>query len=154
MNVIIYHYLKYFILIPLIILNSCKLQEPYQNHGIVFLENRSNKLITNKTNKNDVIKIIGEPHSKSIDNDNEWIYIERILTKGEYHKLGQNILKENNILILNFNKYGILVDKKLLNKKDKNKLTFSKNKTENKLSQKSFIEKFLTSIRNKMYKNK
>ena len=154
MNVIIYHYLKYFILIPLIILNSCKLQEPYQNHGIVFLENRSNKLITNKTNKNDVIKIIGEPHSKSIDNDNEWIYIERILTKGEYHKLGQNILKENNILILNFNKYGILVDKKLLNKKDKNKITFSKNKTENKLSQKSFIEKFLTSIRNKMYKNK
>ena len=154
MNVIIYHYLKYFILIPLIILNSCKLQEPYQNHGIVFLENRSNKLITNKTNKNDVIKIIGEPHSKSIDNANEWIYIERILTKGEYHKLGQNILKENNILILNFNKYGILVDKKLLNKKDKNKLTFSKNKTENKLSQKSFIEKFLTSIRNKMYKNK
>ena len=154
MNVIIYHYLKYFILIPLIILNSCKLQEPYKNHGIVFLENRSNKLITNKTNKNDVIKIIGEPHSKSIDNDNEWIYIERILTKGEYHKLGQNILKENNILILNFNKYGILIDKKLLSKKDKNKLTFSKNKTENKLSQKSFVEKFLTSIRNKMYKNK
>ncbi len=154
MKVIIYHYLKYFILIPLIILNSCKLQEPYKNHGIVFLENRSNKLIINKTNKNDVIKIIGEPHSKSIDNDNEWIYIERILTKGEYHKLGQNILKENNILILNFNKYGILVDKKLLSKKDKNKLTFSKNKTENKLSQKSFVEKFLTSIRNKMYKNK
>lgn len=154
MKVIIYHYLKYFILIPLIILNSCKLQEPYKNHGIVFLENRSNKLITNKTNKNDVIKIIGEPHSKSIDNDNEWIYIERILTKGEYHKLGQNILKENNILILNFNKYGILIDKKLLSKKDKNKLTFSKNKTENKLSQKSFVEKFLTSIRNKMYKNK
>ena len=154
MKVIIYHYLKYFILIPLIILNSCKLQEPYKNHGIVFLENRSNKLITNKTNKNDVIKIIGEPHSKSIDNDNEWIYIERILTKGEYHKLGQNILKENNILILNFNKYGILVDKKLLSKKDKNKLTFSKKKTENKLSQKSFVEKFLTSIRNKMYKNK
>ena len=154
MKVIIYHYLKYFILIPLIILNSCKLQEPYKNHGIVFLENRSNKLITNKTNKNDVIKIIGEPHSRSIDNDNEWIYIERILTKGEYHKLGQNILKENNILILNFNKYGILVDKKLLSKKDKNKLTFSKKKTENKLSQKSFVEKFLTSIRNKMYKNK
>ena len=154
MKVIIYHYLKYFILIPLFILNSCKLQEPYKNHGIVFLENRSNKLITNKTNKNDVIKIIGEPHSRSIDNDNEWIYIERILTKGEYHKLGQNILKENNILILNFNKYGILVDKKLLSKKDKNKLTFSKKKTENKLSQKSFVEKFLTSIRNKMYKNK
>ena len=33
--------------------------------------------------------------SKSIDNENEWIYIERVLVKGEYHKLGRNILKSS-----------------------------------------------------------
>ena len=54
-----------------------------------FLENRSKKLFVNKTNKNDVIKIIGQPHSKSIDDENEWIYIERILSKGKFHKLGK-----------------------------------------------------------------
>ena len=94
------------------ILIGCQLQEPSKNHGIVFLENRAKKLEINVSNTNDVIKIIGQPHSKSINNDKEWIYIERILTKGEYHKLGQNVLKTNNILILNFDKYGVLKKKK------------------------------------------
>ena len=62
----------------------------------------------NQSNINDVIDILGQPHSKSISDDNQWIYIERVLTKGEFHKLGQNILKTNNVLILSFDKYGIL----------------------------------------------
>ena len=37
--------------------------------------------------------------------------LERVLTKGEYHKLGKNILKSNNVLILEFDKYGILKKK-------------------------------------------
>lgn len=135
-------------------LNACKLQEPYKNHGIIFLENRANKLIVNSSNKNDVIKIIGNPHSKSIDDENEWIYIERILTKGEYHKLGQNILKTSNVLVLKFDKFGILQEKKLYNKNDKKKLEFSKRVTENELTQKSFVEKFLSSVKSKMYSNR
>ena len=136
------------------ILYSCQFQEPFQNHGIVFLENRSNKLIVGKSNKNDVFNIIGQPHSKSIDNDNEWIYIERTLTKGEYHKLGQHVLKSNNVLLLDFDKYGILKEKIFLNKEDLKKLTFSKNETENNLTQRSFVEKFLSSVKAKMYGNR
>ena len=137
-----------------IILTSCKLQEPYKNHGIVYLKNRSDKLQINSTNKNDVIQIIGQPHSKSINNENEWFYIERILTKGEYHKLGQNILKENNILVLNFDKYGVLQNKTFLDKNSKNKILFSGKETTNELTQKSFIERFLSSVRTKMYGNR
>ena len=136
------------------ILIGCKLQESSKSHGIVFLENRSEILKINSTNKNDVIKIIGQPHSKSINNNNQWIYIERVLTKGEYYKLGQNILKKNNILILNFDRYGILTSKKLLNKDSKEKITFSQNKTENTLTQKSFVESFLSSVKSKMYGQK
>ncbi len=117
------------------------------------MKNRSDKLIIDQSNKNDAINVIGQPHSTSISNKNEWIYIERILTKGEYHKLGQNILKENNILVLRFDKYGILKDKVFFDKNDKKKLEFSKKNTDNELSQKSLIEKFLTSIRTKMYSN-
>ena len=106
-------YHKIFILFTFFSLIGCQLQEPTKVHGIVFLENRANKLSINISNKNDVIDIFGSPHSKSINNENEWIYIERILTKGDYHKLGQNILKENNILILTFDKYGILKKKEL-----------------------------------------
>ena len=90
---------------------GCQLQEPHQNHGILFLENRSAKLKIDVSNKNDVIKNIGHPHSKSINDENEWIFIERTLTKGEFHKLGRNILKESNILVLKFDKYGILKEK-------------------------------------------
>ena len=145
---------KIFYLIFFIILYACKLQEPYKNHGIVFLENRANKLLINKSNQNDVIKIIGHPHSKSIDDKNEWVYFERILTRGDYHKLGQNILKESNVLVLNFDKFGILESKKLLTKNNKNKLKFSKKETENELTRKSFVEQFLSSVRQKMYRNK
>ena len=137
-----------------LILYSCQLQDPNNNHGILFLENRSAKLIIDVTNKNDVIKNIGYPHSKSINNDNEWIFIERTLTKGEFHKLGRNIIKENNILILKFNKYGILKDKKFLTKEDIKKLAFSDNETTNELSQKSLVQKFLNSLRDKMYKKR
>ena len=145
---------KIIYLIFFIILYACKLQEPYKNHGIVFLENRANKLLINKSNQNDVIKIIGQPHSKSIDDKNEWVYFERILTRGDYHKLGQNILKESNVLVLNFDKFGILESKKLLTKNNKNKLKFSEKETENELTRKSFVEQFLSSVRQKMYRNK
>jgi outer membrane protein assembly factor BamE (lipoprotein component of BamABCDE complex) len=148
------HHFNFYLIIIFFILNACQFQEPSNNHGILFLENRSEKLTLNSSNTNDVLKIIGYPHSKSINNENEWIYIERILTKGEYHKLGRNILKANNILVLNFNKYGILEKKTFLAKKDKNDLSFSKNKTQNIKTNKSFIENVLNSVKQKMYKNK
>ena len=136
------------------ILFCCQLQEPTKTHGILFLENRSNQLTINKHNKNDVIKLVGLPHTKSIKSTNDWIYIERILTKGSFHKLGQNVLKTNNILVLSFDKYGILNQKKFLSQDDLNKMSFSKDITENDLARKSFVEKFLSSIKSKMYSNK
>ena len=105
-----------------------------KNHGILFLENRAKKIQINTNNKNDVIKIIGKPHTKSISDEDSWIYIERVMSKGSYHKLGKNVLKTNNVLILTFDKYGILVDKKLLNKDDIHKMRFTKKISENNLS--------------------
>ena len=133
---------------------GCQLKEPQQNHGILFLENRSAKLKVDVSNQNDVIKSIGHPHSKSINDENEWFFVERTLTKGEFHKLGRNILKDSNILILKFDKYGILKEKMLLTKDDIKKLAFSDKETSNELSQKSFIQNFLTSLRDKMYKKR
>ena len=143
-----------YILSFFILLLGCQLKEPQQNHGILFLENRSAKLQINTTNQNDVLKNIGQPHSKSINDENEWIFIERIITKGEFHKLGKNILKESNVLVLKFDEYGILKEKTFLTKEDIKKLAFSDMETSNELSQKSFVQKFLSSLRDKMYKKK
>ena len=136
------------------ILVGCKLQEPLKSHGIVFLENRANKLSINTANKNDVIKIMGNPQIIEENNDSTWIYIERTLTKGKYHKLGKHVLKENNVLILEFDKFGILKKKELFDKEKIKKIKFSKKNTESNLTKKSFVEKFLQSIKQKMYGNK
>ncbi len=58
------------------------------------------------------------------------------------------------MLVLNFDKYGVLKKKEFYNKNDIKQLSFTEDETENQLSQKSFIEKFLNSIKAKMYGNK
>jgi len=149
--------LKYhfsFLYLFFVILTNCQFKESTNTHGILFLENRANKLIVKKSNKNDVINIIGQPHTKSINNENEWIYIERVLTKGEYHKLGRNILKSNNVLYLVFDKYGVLENKKLFKKGDLKKIAFSDKETTNDLTKKSFIEGLFSSLKAKMYRRK
>ncbi len=148
------NHLKILLIFTFIFLLNCQLQEPTKNHGILFLENRSNQLTVKVSNKNDVLKLIGNPHTKSISSDDDWIYIERVLTKGSFHKLGQNILKTNNVLVLTFDKYGILKEKNFLNKNDINKLEFSKKFTESNLSKKSFVQSFLSSVKAKMYRNR
>ncbi len=145
---------KYHYLIPVFlffILIGCQFQEPTNTHGIIFLKNRYNKLEVGVTNKNDVIKMMGNPHSKSINNDDEWFYIERVLSRGRLYKLGKNVLKDNNVLLIVFNKYGVVEKKELLDIDDRNNISFSNENTENELAKKSFIEKFLSSIKTRMY---
>ena len=148
-----YHKILIKILLFISLVN-CQFQDPYLNHGINFLDNRAKKLIVSKSNLNDVVRIMGHPHTKSFSNENQWVYIERTLTKGEYHKLGKNVLKNNNVLILEFNKYGILSNKKIYDKNDLKKIKFSSQETKNEITQKSFVEKFLTSVKSKMYGNR
>ena len=145
------HYKKLYIILFLFVLNNCQLKEANKPHGINFLDNREKVLIVGKTNKNDVVKLIGNPHSTSIISENTWIYFERTITRGKLIKLGQNVLKENNVLELRFNKYGILNSKKIYNKKNMNEVKYSKKQTENDITEKSFVGKFLSSIRQKMY---
>tara|TARA_B100002019_G_C20916983_1_gene425651 strand:+ start:94 stop:558 length:465 start_codon:yes stop_codon:yes gene_type:complete len=137
-----------------IILANCQLKKTQKNHGIVFLENRYKKLIINKSNTNDVVRILGNPHTKSIKNDTDWIYIERVLVKGSFHKLGSNVISENNVAVLSFDKYGILKDKNFFDKEKIANLKFTNEKTSNDLSQSSFVTEFLQSIRSKMYGNR
>jgi outer membrane protein assembly factor BamE (lipoprotein component of BamABCDE complex) len=148
------HYKNLYIILFLFLLNNCGLQEPNKPHGINFLENREKVLTVGKTNKNDVVKLIGNPHSTSLSDVDTWIYFERTITRGKLIKLGQNVLKENNVLELKFNKYGVLEKKKISNKEDMNKIAYSDKITESNVTQQSFINKFLSSIRQKMYGKK
>ena len=101
-----------------------------------------------------ISRLIGVNLSSYLGGILAWFYVERTLSKGKFHRLGKNVLKKNNVLVLEFNKFGILENKVFLNKEDRKKLAFSKDMTTNEISQKSFIAKFLSSIREKMYSNR
>ena len=140
-----------------LLLTHCQKNKVIKSHGIIFLEKREALLKTSVTNKNDVIEILGQPHIKSIKDVNTWLYIERTRTRGSMHKLGQNVLLNNNVLVVRFNKYGILEEKLFYDKNKMNDHKFEEEVTENVVKKGSFIESFLSSIRRKMdpaYRNK
>ena len=148
------HVLSFLVISLLITLTSCQFKDPSRTHGINALKNKEKILVINKTNKNDVIKLIGRPHSVSIISDDIWIYVERVLSKGELLNLGRNVLIVNNSLVLKFDKYGILSEKKIYDLKDMNKIAYAKNETQNTVTDQSFVNKFLSSIKQKMYGKK
>ena len=127
------------------------MKEPIKGHGINFLENRSQKIFLKKTNKNDVINILGNPHTKSIDDENLWFYFDRKLSGGSIMNFGDMNLLENNVLVINFDKYGMVVNKEFYSKEDMKKIKYSEMKTKNPVSKQSFVSSFLQSVRQKMY---
>tara|TARA_B100001123_G_scaffold161240_1_gene186136 strand:- start:290 stop:742 length:453 start_codon:yes stop_codon:yes gene_type:complete len=139
-----------YLLITLLFINNCQGEKIVRTHGIAYLEKREKLLILNKSNKNDTINIFGQPSTKGMDNDNLWIYIERTMTKGKLLKLGRNYLTKNNVLVLEFDKYGILKDKKLSSIENMEKVTFAENITENEIRKENFVYSFLSSVRQKM----
>jgi len=138
------------ILIFLIIISACQRNEVLKTHGISYLDKREKLLTVNQSNKNDTIQIMGQPATKGLNDENLWIYIERTKTRGNLLKMGKSYLKKNNVLVLEFDKYGVLIKKDLFNKEDMNKLTFAKATTVNEVKKENFIVGFLSSIRQKM----
>ena len=129
---------------------SCSQNEVIRTHGVAYLDKREKLIIVNQSNKNDAISVLAQPSTKGMTNDNLWIYIERTRTKGKLLKLGRNYLLKNNVLILEFDKYGILNRKEFYNKKEMNEIKFAKDQTVNELRKENFIYSFLSSVRQKM----
>ena len=140
----------YLLVIILLFITTCQQRELTKTHGIAYLEKREKLIVVNKSNKNDTVNVLGQPSTKGMTNDNLWIYIERTIARGNLLKLGRNYLKTNNVLVLEFDKYGILTKKEFYNKKKMNKLSFAKDITNNEIRKENFIESFLSSVRQKM----
>ena len=148
----IFHHMKktVYLLLIVIFITGCQRTEVIKTHGISYLEKREKLIFVNKSNKNDVIEIFGQPSTRGMTDDNMWIYIERTITRGKLLKLGKGYLKKNNVLVLEFNKYGVLEKKEFYNKEKMKKLTFTKKITDNEIRKQNFIYSFLSSIRQKM----
>ena len=133
-----------------LLFTSCQRNQVIHTHGIAYLENREKLIIVNKSNKNDAVLLLGQPATKGMDNNNLWIYIERTKTRGKLLKLGRNYLKKNNLLVIEFDKYGIVQKKDFYDIKNMKNISFAKNITENEIRKENFIVSFLSSVRQKM----
>ena len=138
------------IIINIIFITGCKQNQVVKTHGVAYLKKREKLIIVNETNKNDTVSILGQPSTKGMVDDNLWIYIERTRTRGTLLKFGRNYLKKNNVLVLEFDKYGILERKEFYDKNSMKKISFAKDITENELRKENFIYSFLNSVRQKM----
>tara|TARA_B100000767_G_scaffold246810_1_gene246655 strand:- start:121 stop:582 length:462 start_codon:yes stop_codon:yes gene_type:complete len=133
-----------------IFITNCTLNKVVKHHGVHNLKKKNDKLLLLSTSSNDVIANIGYPSTKSSFDNDVWIYIERKNTKSELKKLGRKKLLLNDILILEFNTKGMLVKKNLLTLNDMNNLKISKNSTDVVNQKDAFIEKFISSLRQKI----
>ena len=86
--------------------------------------------------------------------DNVWIYIERTKTRGKLLKFGKNITSKNNVLVLEFDKYGVLASKDFYGKDKMKKIKFDKDATTFEGKKENFIYSFLSSVRQKMIRKK
>ena len=142
--------MKILILIFFFILSNCTLNKVNKHHGVHFLKKKNESLIVKKTNKNDIIKLLGQPSTESKFDNDLWIYIEREITRGRLLNLGRNILIKNNVLILEIDNRGILLSKKFNNMDDMKEIQFSENETTQVSKKNDFIYSFLSSLRQKI----
>ena len=139
----------YFIIIFLCIAN-CSFNKAIKHHGVNFLEKKQEKLILKTTNKNDIVKILGPPSTKSTFENDVWIFIERKTTTKKLFKLAREKILVNNVLVLEIDSYGLLVKKEFYNMEKMNDLDFSKKTTEVLYTKKSFVYDFMSSMRQKL----
>ena len=137
-----------FIFLFLLIL-SCTTNKISNNHGYTSLQAKFEKITINKTNKNDLIKIIGPPSTISNFDKNKWFYIQSKKENQSLLKLGIKKIEKNNVLVIAFNSRGILEDKRILSLDDMNDIKYTKDFTQKDYKKNNTLYKILSTLRQK-----
>tara|TARA_B100000214_G_scaffold374969_1_gene359422 strand:- start:1593 stop:2057 length:465 start_codon:yes stop_codon:yes gene_type:complete len=141
---------KIIFIFSFIFILSCSVNKVVKHHGVHFLEKKHDKIVINQTNKNDILKLLGEPSTKSSFDNDVWIYIERKTSRDSIYKLGKEKLIVNNVLVIEIDDSGLLASKKFYNKDKMNDLKFIEKSTTSTYSKRSFVYDFLSSMRQKI----
>ena len=138
-----------FLLIIFFFTLNCTINKVSNLHGFRFVDTKIDKIQLNKSNKNDVRRIIGPPSSKSAFN-NTWLFFERKKTNQSLFKLGRKNISRNNILIVEFNNMGLVKEKSLLDLNDMNDIKIAEKKTKKEFAKDNFVYNLLSTLRNKI----
>tara|TARA_B100000035_G_C20639638_1_gene396043 strand:+ start:67 stop:522 length:456 start_codon:yes stop_codon:yes gene_type:complete len=142
--------MRFILIFVFIITTNCSANKVSKNHGFISLESKFEKIEINKTNKNDLVKVIGHPSSISEFDKNTWFYIERKKTNQSLFKLGIKKISKNNILIVKFNNKGLVKNKKLIDLNNMNDVKYVKKTTQKEFEQDNTIYNIFSSMREKI----
>ena len=142
--------MKKLLIIIFLLTISCSNNKVVKNHGLNALELKANKIEISKTNKNDILGILGKPSTVSLFDENLWVYIQTEKVNQSILKLGKSKINLNNVLEIHFNNHGIVNNKKLYKVEDMNDLKAVKNITEIEYNKSSSIGKLFKSIEQKI----
>ena len=142
--------MKFLLIFFFFFIMNCSGNKISNYHGSKLLEMKYDKLQVNITNRNEVIKIIGPPASISDFNKNRWFYMERLKTNQSLIKLGKQKIKKNNVLIVDFDKKGILKNKELLNLDNMNDVKYIKSVTKKDFKNNNMLYGVFSSLREKV----
>ena len=138
------------LIIVFVLISSCALNKVVKKHGVRNLDEKQQKLTIYQNNINDIQNLLGPPSTKSTFNNDIWIFIEREITHQKIMKLGKEKLVTNNILILEIDSKGMLVNKDFYDINKMNDLKISSLNTRNKYLKNTFVYDFLSSMRQKI----
>ena len=138
--------MKIILIILTIFLSSCKLNKVVNHHGIHNLEAKSKELLINESNINQIRNLLGPPSSTSYFDEDILIYLERKTSNSKLLKLGKKKMIVNNVLLLEVDNRGMLINKEFLNQDQLNKLAFSKKTTKTIVDQESFVSRALSGV--------
>ena len=130
--------------------SACTLKKVEKHHGVHFLNKKQEKLTVNQSNKNDILKLLGSPSTKSTFDNDLWIYIERKVDHSSLTRISVEKIIINNVLLLEINKIGLLEKKDFLNLNNMKDIKFAEQTTESQFKKKTFIYEFLSSMRQKI----
>ncbi len=142
--------IKYILIFIFFIISSCSSGKVVNSHGNNLIDITNSRLIVNKTNKNDIIDLLGPPSSKSSFNENIWIYIETKKQSTSLFKVGSRKLIKSNVLVVRINERGILEKKDYYDINDMNKIKFSEKITQSGYDKNSYVYGVLRSLRDKI----
>ena len=141
---------KIYLIIIFILVTNCSIEKVSKHHGIYHLENKHQKLILSKTNKNDIISLLGPPSTTGTFDNDLWIYVEMEKSNTSLFTLGNKKIIKNNVLILEIDDKGLLAKKDFLNIDKMNNIKFTEVTTSNIYKKNTFVYEFLSSMRQRL----
>ncbi len=117
---------KFIILAAILTITACSTTPMVQNNGHIIRQSKIDKIIPQNTTKREVTKLLGSPTTKTLFNEERWLYISSNIEELAFYKPEET---KREILQISFNDDETVKEVKILDKQDGKNIIISEDKT-------------------------